>query len=87
MTLLLTKATNRGIILLLFTIFLAWKNFMPGGERLYWKKIFKLLQKNNDENGRVLILEAMTDDCVFILVNLYNPNTEKEQASTWKKRI
>ena len=50
------------------------------------KRSFKLLQKNN-ENGRVLILEAMTDDCVFILVNLYNPNAEKEQASTWEKRI
>ena len=24
--------------------------------------------KKNDENGRFLILEAMTDDCVFILI-------------------
>ena len=27
----------------------------------------------------------MTDDSVFILINLYNPNTEKEQVSSWQK--
>ena len=27
----------------------------------------------------------MIDDCAVILINLYNPNTEKEQVSTWKK--
>ena len=27
----------------------------------------------------------MIDDCVFILTNLYNPNTEIEQVSTWEK--
>ena len=49
------------------------------------KRSFKLLKKKNDENGRFLILETMTDNCVFVLINLYNPNTEKEQVSTWKK--
>ena len=38
----------------------------------------------NDENSRILILEAMTDDCVVILINLYNPKTKKEQVSTWQ---
>ena len=27
----------------------------------------------------------MIDDCVFISINLYNPNTEKEHVSTWEK--
>ena len=27
----------------------------------------------------------MIDDCVVILINLYNPDTEKEQVSTWEK--
>ena len=53
---------------------------MWGFDRLYCK-YFKFLKKENDEN--FLILEAMIDDCVFILINLYNPNTEKEQVSTW----
>ena len=46
------------------------------------KRSFKLSKKKIDENGRFLILEAMIDDCVVILINLYNPNTEKEQVST-----
>ena len=32
-----------------------------------------------------LILEAMIDDCAFILTNLRNPNTEKEKVSAWPK--
>ena len=28
---------------------------------------------------------GMTGDRVFILINLYNPNTEKEQVSIWEK--
>ena len=27
----------------------------------------------------------MIDDCIFILINLYNPKIEKEQVSTLKK--
>ena len=27
----------------------------------------------------------MADDSVFILINLYNPKTEKEQVSSWEK--
>ena len=46
------------------------------------KRSFKLLKKKNDKNGGFLILVAITDECVFILINLYNPNTEKEQVST-----
>ena len=29
--------------------------------------------------------EAMTDPYVFILINLYHRNTEKEQVFTWEK--
>ena len=46
------------------------------------KSYFKPLEKKNDKNGLFLVLEAMTDVCVFILINIYNPNTEKEQVST-----
>ena len=49
------------------------------------KRSFKLLKNKNDESGRILILEAMIDDCVVILINLYNPNTEKEQVFIWEK--
>ena len=58
---------------------------MWGCDRLYWKKIFQTFENKNDENGRFLILEAMIDGCVFILINLYNRNTENEQVSTREK--
>ena len=49
------------------------------------KRSFKLLKKKNDENGPFLILEAMIEDCVFILINLYNINTKNKLVSTWQK--
>ena len=40
--------------------------------------------KVNDNDGRVLILEATTDGSDYLLINLYNANTEKEQLTTIK---
>ena len=33
--------------------------------------------KVNDNDGRVVILEATIDDSDYLLINLYNANTEK----------
>ena len=33
-----------------------------------------------DNNGRILILNATIDAKNFLLINLYNPNTENEQV-------
>ena len=38
----------------------------------------------NDNDGRVLILEATIDGSDYLLINLYNANTEKEQLTTIK---
>ena len=38
-----------------------------------------------DENGRILILETLIDDSEFILINLYNANTESEQIQTFNE--
>ena len=35
-----------------------------------------------DYNGSVIVLEAEIDDEIFLLINLYNPNTEAEQVKT-----
>ena len=35
-----------------------------------------------DKNGRILILETLTDDSEFILINFYNVNTVSEQIQT-----
>ena len=40
-------------------------------------------KKKIDKNGRILILDVMIDKTNFILVNIYNPNTETEQVTTF----
>ena len=35
-----------------------------------------------DKNGRILILDVKVDETNFVLVNIYNPNTETEQVAT-----
>ena len=40
--------------------------------------------KVNDNNGRVLILEATIDGSDYLFTNLYNANTEREQLTTMK---
>ena len=35
-----------------------------------------------DYNGSIIVLEAEIDDEIFLLINLYNPNTEAEQVKT-----
>ena len=34
-------------------------------------------------SGRILIAEALIDDTEFILINLYNANTENDQLTTF----
>ena len=41
-----------------------------------------VLDKKTDKNGRILILDVMVDETNFVLVNIYNPNTETEQVTT-----
>ena len=40
--------------------------------------------KVNDNDGRVLILEATIDGSDYLLINLQNANTEREQLTTIK---
>ena len=44
----------------------------------YGKKLFKILNKFNDNSGRVLIREVKNENEVLLLINLYNANTENE---------
>ena len=41
-----------------------------------------VLDKKTDKNGRILISDVMVDETNFVLVNIYNPNTETEQVTT-----
>ena len=47
----------------------------------------KILLKNafnikRDNLGRILEIEVKIDDSVFVLINIYNANTESEQLHT-----
>ena len=48
------------------------------------KKLF-ISNKLSDNDGRILILDVDIDDKNFILIYLYNPNTEAEQLKTLSK--
>ena len=41
-----------------------------------------VLDKKIDKNGSILILDVKVDGSNFVLVNIYNPNTETEQVAT-----
>ena len=41
-----------------------------------------ILDRKIDKNGRISILDVMVDETNFVLVNIYNPNTEAEQVTT-----
>ena len=41
-----------------------------------------ILDKKNDENGRILISDVMVDETNFVIVNIYNSNTETEPVTT-----
>ena len=42
---------------------------------------FLLNNQKTDSNGRILILDVTINDVNFVLINLYNSNTETEQIS------
>ena len=64
--------------------------FFSNGTTNSWGVVIGYLgsQKNkvnrikNDNQGRILIVNADTDEETFVLINLYNPNTEKEHIKT-----
>ena len=41
--------------------------------------------KASDRHGRILIIEALTDDTEFVSINLYNTNTENDQLTTFSE--
>ena len=41
----------------------------------------KIVNQSKDNDGRLLILEAIINDKKFLLINLYNANTESDQLT------
>ena len=45
-------------------------------------KALNILNIKRDNLGRILVIDAKVDDSVFLLINIYNANTEPEQVNT-----
>ena len=46
---------------------------------------YTVRKKASDRHGRILIIEALTDDTEFVSINLYNTNTENDQLTTFSE--
>ena len=46
------------------------------------KKASNILNIKHDNLGRILVTEVKIDDSVFLLIKMYNANTESEQLHT-----
>ena len=46
------------------------------------KKALNILNIKRDNLGRILVIEVKIDDSVFVLINIYNVNTQPEQLYT-----
>ena len=49
-------------------------------------KSVTITKENSDNNGHTLVLQVKTDDEIYMLVNLYNSNSEPEQLKTLNER-
>ena len=47
-------------------------------------KPFTVVHEFSDKNGRILILDIIFDNCEYLLINIYNANTKKEQLANFK---
>ena len=45
-------------------------------------KSLHIIDKKSDQNGRILIIDTKVNNEKFLLINLYNANTESEQIKT-----
>ena len=49
----------------------------------YWSSKSAILEeRKTDKNSRILLIDVKTDEQNFVLVNLFNANTEKDQLNT-----
>ena len=47
----------------------------------FGKETFNVEKQETDKEGRILILDVSVNDSEYILINLYNANTKKEQIN------
>ena len=53
----------------------------------YGSKKIAQINKISDKSVRIVLVEATIDDTVFVLINIYNVNTESEQLQTLSELV
>ena len=48
----------------------------------YGSKTIERINKISDKSGRIILDEATIDETLFLLINIYNANTESEELET-----
>ena len=78
-------ANNNGKMSLMVLFFFSngKANSCDIGTRFCRKNSFDLIDQKSDENGRILITEPKISEDNFIVINIYNSNTELEQLKTF----
>ena len=61
--------------------FFAEKQIFVMSELFIWKKLLLLKKQETDKEGRILVLDICVNDSEYVLINLYNAKTEKEQIN------
>ena len=79
----MTKNNGQMSLTVLFFFSHGKTNSCGVATRFCGKYSFDLIDQKNDENGRILIIEAKINEDNFIVINIYNSNTEPEQLKTF----
>ena len=61
--------------------FFSHSNSNFGGVAIGFLGNFNVLNKIHDNDGTILILDVQIDDAAFLLINLYNADTECKQLN------
>ena len=51
----------------------------------YGSITYPVMRKVSEEHVQILIVEVLIDDTEFILINLYNANTDNDQLTTFSE--
>ena len=52
---------------------------------IFGSKTYTVMKKASDKNAQILITEALINDTEFILINLYDTNTQNDQLTTFSE--
>ena len=79
----MTKSNGKMSLMVLFFFSHGKTNFCDVAIGFCGKYCFNFIDQKSDENGRILLIEAKINEDNFIVINIYNSNTESEQLKSF----